>query len=81
MERKIDIISIEKLEKVPTHESIKMIPRERTMRLVFEKSVLNKRESVGQKLKNQLAGFQIGIHTIEPEINIAKLLTDQEIET
>lgn len=81
MDRETDIISIEKLEQVPTLESIKMIPRERTMKLVFEKSVQNQREAVGEKLKNELIGFQIGIHTIEPEINIAKLLTDQEIET
>jgi len=30
--------------------------------------------------KKELLGFQIGIHTTEPEINIAKLITDREIE-
>ena len=50
------------------------------MKLVFEKSVQNQKEEIGQNLKSVLLDFQVSIHTIEPEINIAKLITDKEIE-
>lgn len=80
MTRTTDIISIDNLGQIPTLETIKSIPRERTLKLVFDKGVQSQRETVGQNLKEKLLDFQIGIHTIEPEINIGKLITDQEIE-
>ncbi|MFN3406027.1 MAG: DUF6896 domain-containing protein [Cytophagaceae bacterium] len=80
MDRTTDIIIINSVEQIPKLETIREIPRERTLKLVFEKGVQNKRETVGQNLKNKLPGFQVLIHTIEPEINIAKLITDKEIE-
>ena len=80
MNRTTDIITIGSVEQIPTLEQIRAIPRERTLKLVFEKHVQNQKETVGQKLKNELLGFQVGIHTMEPEINIAKLLTDKEID-
>jgi hypothetical protein len=78
--RTTEIISINTLEQIPTLETIKSIPRERILKLVFDKRVQDQREIVGQNLKKTLLGFQIGIHTIEPEINIAKLITGKEIE-
>jgi hypothetical protein len=51
------------------------------MKLVFEKKIQSQRETVAQKFKNELSGFQIGIDAVEPEINIAKLISDEEIET
>lgn len=80
MNRTTDIVVISSIEQIPTLEVIRSIPRERTFKLVFEKAVQNQRELVGQTLKAELVGFQVGIHTIEPEINIAKLITDKEIE-
>lgn len=80
MNRTTNIIIITTIEQIPTLEVIRAIPRERTLKLVFEKEVQNQREVVGQTLKKELVGFQVGIHTIEPEINIAKLITDKEIE-
>lgn len=81
MNRTTDIINITTVGQIPTLETIRAIPRERTLKLVFQKGVQKQREAVAQKLKNELLGFQVGIHTIEPEINIAKLITDEEIET
>jgi hypothetical protein len=81
LNRTTDIITISSVEQIPTLETVQAIPRERILKLVFEKGVQSQRESIGQKLKNKLSDFQIGIHTIEPEINIAKLITDEEIET
>jgi hypothetical protein len=80
LNRTTDIISISTVGQIPTLETIRAIPRERTLKLVFEKGLQNKRESIGQNLKKELSDFQIGIHTIESEINIAKLITDKEIE-
>lgn len=80
MNRTTDIISISAVGQIPTLATIRAIPRERTLKLVFEKGLQNQRESIGQNLKNELSDFQIGIHTLEPEISIAKLITDKEIE-
>ena len=65
---------------MPSVDTIKLIPREQTLKLIFNSGAKSKRESIGNKLKKELAGFQVGIHTIQPEINIAKLITDREIE-
>lgn len=65
---------------MPTLKSIRTIPRERTLKLVFDGKLNNQREKIGENLKKELIGFQVGIDTIEPEINIAKLITDKEIE-
>lgn len=80
MNRTTDIITIDSVEQIPTLEKIREIPRERTLKLVFGKEVQTQRELVGHNLKTELLGFQVGIHTIEPEINIAKLITEKEIE-
>lgn len=80
MSRTTDIITINSIGQIPTLETIRSIPRERTIKMVFEKEVQSQREAIGQNLKTELVGFQVGIHTIEPEINIAKLITDKEIE-
>lgn len=80
MDRTTEIIAVNSIEQLPTLEAIRAIPRERTLKLVFEKSILSQRDAIGQKLKQELDGFQIGIHTIEPEINIVKLISDDEIE-
>lgn len=80
MNRTTDIIKINSVGQIPTLDTIRSIPRERTMKLVFEKEVQRQREAIGKNLKIKLVGFQVGIHTIEPEINIAKLITDKEIE-
>ena len=80
MNRTTDIITISSIYQIPTLETIQAIPRQRTLKLVFDKQVQSQRKAVGQKLKNGLSHFQIGIHTMDPEINIAKLITDEEIE-
>ncbi len=80
MNRTTDIIKINSIGELPTIEAISSVPRERAIKLVFEKEVQSQREAIGQNLKTELVGFQVLIHTIEPEINIAKLITDKEID-
>ncbi|MEA5256784.1 hypothetical protein VB264_03240 [Arcicella aquatica] len=80
MNRTTDIISINTFEQIPTLESIRAIPRERTLKLVFENELQIQIEAIGQNLKKELSGFQVAVHTVNPEINIAKLITHQEIE-
>lgn len=81
MTRKTDIISINSIKELPSLKQIKSIPREKILKLVFENEIKNKREKIGENLKKELLGFQVGIHTIQPEINIVKLITDEEIES
>ncbi len=80
MERTTDIITINSIGQIPTLESIREIPRERTLKLVFDSLTNNQRETIGQKLRTELDGFSVGIHTREPVISIAKLITDKEVE-
>ncbi len=80
MNRTTDIISISALGQIPALETIRTIPRERTLKLIFDNGLQDQREAIGQNLKKELSDFLVGIHIIEPEINIAKLITEKEIE-
>ncbi|MGX7666714.1 DUF6896 domain-containing protein [Flavobacterium pedocola] len=75
-----EIISINSTDEIPSIEAIKAIPREKNLKIVFSDALENQRERIGAFLKDKLEGFQIGVHTLEPEINITKLITDEEIE-
>jgi len=80
LDRTTDIIIIKSIDQIPTVNEIKSISRESTLKLVFKGKTNKQREQVGQYLKDALSGFQVLTHTIEPELNIVKLITDQEIE-
>lgn len=80
MNRTTEIVTVKSIGQIPTLETIREIPQERKLILVFENGIQKHREEVGQNLKRQLFNFQVGIHTIEPEINIVKLITHKEIE-
>lgn len=68
------------LNEVPDFKSIKSIPIGIRLKIVFADKIKSKREKIGEQWKLEHPEFQIGIHTIEPEINIIKLLTNGEIE-
>ncbi|MFN0203853.1 MAG: DUF6896 domain-containing protein [Bacteroidia bacterium] len=80
MEKTTNIITIHSVEEIPALEAIQAMPRGQTWKLIFEKEVQGQREAIGQKLKDELLGFQVGIHRTPPEINIVKLITDEEID-
>jgi hypothetical protein len=78
--RTTKILKIESVDQIPTIDSIKAIPREVSLKLVFGETIQKQREIIGGNLKNELEGFQVSIHMTEPQINISKLITDLEIE-
>ena len=80
MNRTTEILTIKSVEQIPTLEIIREIPRQKTLKLIFDPKVQKNREKIGESLKKELFDFQVGIHITEPEINIAKLITDKEIE-
>lgn len=80
MDRTTDIIIIKSIDQLPSIDEIKSISRERALKLAFKGNINKQREQVGQYLSDALSGFQVLIHTIDPELNIVKLITDQEIE-
>jgi hypothetical protein len=81
LERTTKILKCETLESIPSLESIAGLLRSKKLKLIFGNAILNQRIKIGEELKKKLDGYQVGIHTQEPEINIAKLITDAEIET
>jgi len=80
VDRTTDIIIIKSIDQLPSIDEIKSISRERALKLVFKGNINKQREQIGQNLEYELSGFQVLIHTIDPELNIVKLITDKEIE-
>lgn len=80
LKRTTKILNISSSDQIPSLHSIKEISRDITIKIIFEGAIQKEREIIGKKLKSELNGFQVSIHTIKPEINIARLITDEEIE-
>jgi hypothetical protein len=78
--RTTQTITVGSISQIPSLEVISDIPREKKLKLLFEHTLQNQRKEIGNKLKNDLRGFQVSIHVTQPEINIAKLITDEEID-
>ncbi|WP_428741136.1 DUF6896 domain-containing protein [Tenacibaculum sp.] len=68
------------LDDIPNFKSIKSLDRGIEWKIVFTNKIKLKREKIGKQWKFEHPEFRIAVHTIEPEINIVKLITDKEIE-
>jgi hypothetical protein len=68
------------LDDIPDFTTIKSLERGIEWKIVFENNIKSKREKIGCQWKFEHPEFQIAVHTIEPEINIVKLITNKEIE-
>ncbi|MDO6432560.1 hypothetical protein Q4E93_18285 [Flavitalea sp. BT771] len=79
MQRTTEIVNCSTPDSLPSIERISLIPRNIKLKVVFGRHIQNLRESIGNQWKKALPDFFIGIHTVEPEINIAKLISDEEI--
>lgn len=64
---------------LPDFNTIKSIPRGIRLKVLFNDGIRSKREKIGEQWRIEHPEFQIGIHTIEPEINIVKIITEVEI--
>jgi len=67
------------VDDIPDFKTIKSLPRGIRWKIVFADKIKSKREKIGGQWKFEHPKFQVSIHTIEPEINIVKLITDEEI--
>lgn len=79
MERTTEVITIQSIQEFPSIGYISNIPRHKKLRLLFMSSIQHLREDFGRDLKTKLPAFQIAIHNTEHQINICKLITDEEI--
>jgi len=68
------------LNDIPDFKTIKSLERGIEWKIVFGNKIKSKREKIGGQWKFEHPEFRIAVHTIEPEINIVKLITDKEIE-
>lgn len=68
------------MEDLPDFKSINSLERGIEWKIVFENKIKFKRVKIGNQWKFEHPEFQIAVHTIEPEINIVKLITGKEIE-
>lgn len=79
MEQRTETLICNSLEELPSIEAIKVIPRDRRYKIIFGEEIRSTREKIGLLWKQELSDFQVGIHQIESEINISKLISDEEI--
>ncbi|WP_312508097.1 DUF6896 domain-containing protein [Chryseobacterium culicis] len=79
MERTTHEITVKSIQELPSIDSLKNIPRQKTIRIIFDHPISHIREDYGEQLKRNLPHFQIGIHSMEPKIEINKLITKEEI--
>jgi hypothetical protein len=80
MDTTTEICTINSVEQIPALETIREIPQQKTLKLIFDPTIQKHREKICEMLKKELRGFMVDIHTKKPEITIAKLFTDKEIE-
>lgn len=64
---------------LPDFNTIQSLPRGIQLKILFNDPISSKREKIGKQWRIEHTEFQIGIHRIEPEINMVKLITDSEI--
>lgn len=79
MERNTHLITVKSIYEFPSIHFIMNIPRQKKIRIIFTDPVLHLRKEFGKSLKKELPDFQVAIHNINHEINICKLITDEEI--
>jgi hypothetical protein len=80
LEKDIQLLKIDAATQIPSLDTLHQLPRGRLLKLIFSPPIESQRGEVGRYLKKELSGFKVGIHTLEAEINITKLITDEEIE-
>jgi len=68
------------LDDIPGFKEIKSLQRGIEWKIVFANKIKSRREKIGNQWKFEHPEFQIAIHSIKPEINIIKLITNEEIE-
>lgn len=79
MEPKERVSQIKQATDLPSIDEIAKLSRGINWKFVFSKAMINEREEIGEKWKQGLPQFSIGIHTSEPIIQCLKLITNEEI--
>jgi len=79
--RTTDIIIIKSIDQLPAVDEIKSISREKALKLVFKGNTNEQRKRIGQYFVDTLSGFQVLIHTINPELNIVTEREKVEIKS
>lgn len=79
MERTTLVIIAKSIQELPCIDYLRNIPRQKTIRIVFDHAICHIREDYGEQLTKNLPHFQIAIHSMEPKIEIKKLITKEEI--
>jgi len=79
LEREVEIIRVSEKGQIPSVDAIRSLPRTKRLKIIFEEALHSEREVIGNELKEKLNGFLVGIHVLDPEINISKLITAEEV--
>lgn len=79
MKRDTHVINAQSIQDLPSIDSFGNILRQKKIRIIFDHSINHIREDYGNNLKKNLPHFTIDIHSMEPKIEIIKLITKKEI--
>jgi len=79
MELKESNIEVSDINDFPSVEELQMIQRDVCLKINLVDSAQKHQQIIGEQLRNALPNFSIGIHTNGSEINVKKLITDEEI--
>jgi len=77
--RKIELVRIDSPDQIPSIHKIRTYSRDIELRIIFNKPVQERRESIGEYLKKKLPGFLVSVHLVDPIIIIVKLITEEEV--
>lgn len=79
MERITETLSIACADEIPDIALLRQTPREKVLHLHFTREAQSYREAFGLELKAQLDEFVVSVHTADPVIRIARLISLEEI--
>ena len=77
--RTIETLTCDTIESLPTIQQLLQIPRSRKLKIIFSPPIHALRESTGADWQKVLIDFNVGVHLLEPEINVSKLISNEEI--
>jgi len=69
-----------RIDELPTSNFISDLDRGINLKVIFGSKIKNQRQKIGESWQEEFPNYSIGIHLVENEINIHKLITFKEVD-
>lgn len=77
---KVKTIRCRNLSDLPPLDTILSLPRNVKLKVIFEQPLEEQRQKYGEYWKEKLTNFLVGVHTTQSEINVQKLISEEEVK-